>query len=234
MNNLEFQKNIKYEFKNTEYLEKALTHSSFVQEKSNRCGKDNERLEFLGDAFFDAIISEELFKRLQSVSEGGLTKLRASIVCEKSLAEQGFKLKIGESLRLGKGEERMGGRTRESIIADAMEAVIAAVFLDGGFEEAKNFVLRTFDETIKKAVSGELVGDYKTELQEKLQINGDVKINYQVDKEEGPDHDKTFFVSLFAEEKQIGEGVGKSKKEAEQNAAKYALESGGDKCISRE
>ncbi|MBE6033655.1 ribonuclease III [Aminipila sp.] len=234
MNNLEFQKNIKYEFKNTEYLEKALTHSSFVQEKNERCGKDNERLEFLGDAFFDAIISEELFKNLSNVTEGKLTKLRASIVCEKSLADQGRKLDIGKFLKMGKGEEHMGGRDRESILADAMEAVMAAIFLDGGFEEAKKFVLRTFKETIDAAVSGKLTKDYKTELQESLQTKGDVKILYRVDKEAGPDHNKTFYVSLFVEGKQLGEGVGKSKKEAEQNAARYALESGGDKCILKE
>ncbi|MFV0517988.1 MAG: ribonuclease III [Aminipila sp.] len=234
MNSIDFQKNINYKFKNAEYLDKALTHSSFVQEKNDRCGKDNERLEFLGDAFFDAIISEELFKKLTNVTEGRLTKLRASIVCEKSLAEQGRNLKIGEVLKMGKGEERMGGRNRESIIADAMEAVIAAIFLDGGFEEARKFVLRTFEGTIQNAVSGKLIKDYKTELQEHLQTNGDVKISYHIDREEGPDHDKTFYVSLYTEGRLIGEGVGKSKKEAEQNAAKYALESGGDKCISKE
>lgn len=234
MNNLEFQNNIKYGFKNLNYLDKALTHSSFVQEKNERCGKDNERLEFLGDAFFDAIISEELFKELPNVSEGKLTKLRASIVCEKSLAEQGKKLNIGKFLKMGKGEEHMGGRERESIIADAMEAVIAAIFLDGGFEEAKKFVLTTFAQTIKAAVSGKLTKDYKTELQEKVQVNGDIRIFYRVDKEEGPDHDKTFYVSLLVEGKLIGKGVGKSKKEAEQNAAKYALESGGNECILKE
>lgn len=231
MNNLEFQKNIKYEFSNPNYLDKALTHSSFAQEKKERCGKDNERLEFLGDAFFDAIISEELFKNLTNVDEGKLTKLRASIVCEKSLANQGKKLNVGKFLKMGKGEERMGGRERESIIADAMEAIMAAIFLDGGFEEAKRFVLGTFEETIQDAISGKLTMDYKTELQESLQINGDVKIFYHIDKEEGPDHDKIFYVSLLVEGKQLGKGIGKSKKEAEQNAAKYALESGGDKCI---
>lgn len=234
MNSLEFQKNIEYEFKDPNYLEKALTHSSFVQEKNQRCGKDNERLEFLGDAFFDAVISEELFNKLTKVPEGKLTKLRASIVCEKSLAEQGKKLGIGNFLKMGKGEEHMGGRERDSIIADAMEAIMAAIFLDGGFDEAKNFILRTFKDTIEDAVSGKLTKDYKTELQESLQINGDVKIYYQTDKEEGPDHNKTFYVSLFVEGRQLGKGVGKSKKEAEQNAARDALESGGDKCILKE
>ncbi|QAT42418.1 ribonuclease III [Aminipila luticellarii] len=234
MNSVEFQKNISYEFQNPDYLEKALTHSSFVKEKDERCGKDNERLEFLGDAFFDAVISEDLYRKLAHVSEGRLTKLRASIVCEKSLAQKAKELNLGKFLKMGKGEENTGGRERDSILADAMEAVMAAIFLDGGFEEAKKFILRTFGETIENAVSGKLSRDYKTELQESLQTNGDVKIQYQVDRQEGPDHDKTFFVSLLVEEKLLGKGVGKSKKEAEQNAARYALESGGDKCILKE
>lgn len=227
MNKLEFEKNINYKFKNPAYLEKALTHSSFMQEKSDRCGRDNERLEFLGDAFFDAIISEALFHKLPNVAEGKLTKLRASIVCEKSLAEQARKLEIGKFMNMGKGEERMGGRERESILADALEAVMAAIFLDGGFEEVRRFILETFDETIEAALSGKLTKDYKTELQERLQVNGDIKILYQTDKEEGPDHNKTFYVSLFAGGNKLGTGKGKSKKEAEQNAAKYALESDG-------
>ncbi|MGN0712048.1 MAG: ribonuclease III [Anaerovoracaceae bacterium] len=228
MNNSQFEKNINYKFKNPEYLNKALTHSSFMQEKNDRCGRDNERLEFLGDAFFDAIISECLFLRLPNVPEGKLTKLRASIVCEKSLAEQGRKLEIGRFMNMGRGEERMGGRERESIIADAMEAVIAAIFLDGGFEEAKKFVLGTFGETVEAALSGKLIKDYKTELQERLQVNGDIKIVYQTDREEGPDHNKTFYVSLYAGGEKIGMGKGKSKKEAEQQAARYALESDGE------
>lgn len=228
MNNLEFEKNINYVFKNHDYIEKALTHSSFIQDKSERCEKDNERLEFLGDAIFDAIISEELFFKLPGVPEGKLTKIRASIVCEKSLAEQSRKLEIGKFLMLGKGEERMGGRERDSILADAMEAVIAAIFLDAGFDAAKKFVLETFAGTIQDALSGKLTKDYKTELQERLQVNGDVKIIYNTDKEEGPDHDKTFYVSLYADGRKLGEGIGKSKKEAEQKAAKYALENNGE------
>jgi ribonuclease-3 len=231
VNKLEFQENIKYEFKNPAYLEKALTHSSFIKEKSERCGKNNERLEFLGDAFFDAIISEELYNRLEDVGEGKLTKLRASIVCEKSLAEQARTLNLGEFLSMGKGEERMGGRDRDSILADAMEAVIAAIFLDGGYDKTKKFVLKIFAGTIENALCGKVKKDYKTELQELLQVNGDVKILYQIDKAEGPDHDKTFYISLFCNDKIIGKGLGKSKKEAEQDAAKAALESGEEKCI---
>lgn len=226
MNKLDFQKNLNYTFNNPMVLEKALTHSSFVKEKSERCSKNNERLEFLGDAFFDAIISEELYNRLDDVGEGRLTKLRASIVCEKSLAEQARNLQLGQYLFMGKGEERMGGRNRDSILADALEAVVAAIFLDGGYEKTKKFVLETFAKTIDNAISGKMKKDYKTELQETLQANGDVKIEYQIDKEEGPDHDKTFYISLFCNHNIIGKGVGKSKKAAEQNAAKDALEGG--------
>lgn len=228
MNNSEFEKRINYVFKEHSYIDKALTHSSFIQDKAERCEKDNERLEFLGDAVFDAIISENLFVKLPNVPEGKLTKLRASVVCEKSLAEQARRLGIGNFLKLGKGEERMGGRDRDSILADAMEAIIGAIFLDRGFDAAKNFVLDVFQGTIEAAMSGKLTKDYKTELQEKLQVNGDVKIIYNTDKEEGPDHDKTFYVSLFADGKKIGAGMGKSKKEAEQNAARYALENDGE------
>lgn len=226
MNKLDFQKNLNYTFNNPMVLEKALTHSSFVKEKSERCSKNNERLEFLGDAFFDAIISEELYNRLDDVGEGRLTKLRASIVCEKSLAEQARNLQLGQYLFMGKGEERMGGRNRDSILADALEAVVAAIFLDGGYEKTKKFVLDTFAKTIDNAINGKMKKDYKTELQETLQANGDVKIEYQIDKEEGPDHDKTFYISLFCNRNIIGKGVGKSKKAAEQNAAKDALEGG--------
>ena len=228
MNNSEFEKCINYIFKEHSYIDKALTHSSFIQDKSERCEKDNERLEFLGEAVFDAIISEKLFIQLPHVPEGKLTKLRASVVCEKSLAEQARRLGIGRFLKLGKGEERMGGRDRDSILADAMEAIIGAIFLDSGFDAARDFVLEVFQGTIEDALSGKLTKDYKTELQEKLQVNGDVKIIYNTDREEGPDHDKTFYVSLFADGKKIGNGMGKSKKEAEQNAAKYALENDGE------
>lgn len=226
MNKLDFQKNLNYTFNNPMVLEKALTHSSFVKEKSERCSKNNERLEFLGDAFFDAIISEELYNRLDDVGEGRLTKLRASIVCEKSLAEQARNLQLGQYLFMGKGEERMGGRNRDSILADALEAVVAAIFLDGGYEKTKKFVLDTFAKTIDNSINGKMKKDYKTELQETLQANGDVKIEYQIDKEEGPDHDKTFYISLFCNRNIIGKGIGKSKKAAEQNAAKDALEGG--------
>ncbi|MEG1585101.1 MAG: ribonuclease III [Anaerovorax sp.] len=226
MNNSDFQKIINYTFQNPALLEKALTHSSYIKERKDRCGKNNERLEFLGDAFFDAIISEELFRKLDQVEEGTLTKMRAKIVCEKSLAAEGRRLRVGEHMKMGRGEDLSGGRKRDSIIADAMEAVIGAIFLDGGYVEAKRFVLAVFEETIGKALSGRLHTDYKTEIQERLQVGGEAEISYQIDSEEGPDHDKTFHVKLIYNWKAIGAGIGKSKKEAEQNAAREALERG--------
>jgi ribonuclease-3 len=223
-------------FRDETLLERALTHSSYVKEKTERCDRNNQRLEFLGDAFFDAIISEELFRRLDKVEEGKLTKLRALIVCEKSLAFQGRQVDIGKYLYLGKGEECTDGRNRESLLADAMEAVIGAIFLDGGYEAARNVVLKAFKERIDDAVSDKLNNDYKTELQEKIQAQGSssTEISYVIEKEEGPDHDKTFHISLICAGNLIGKGQGKSKKEAEQNAAKEALERGVNSCTLSE
>jgi len=214
-----------YAFNDEALLVKALTHSSYIKEKNESSDKDNERLEFLGDAFFDAVISEELYRRLGSTPEGGLTKLRALIVCEKSLAGHGRQIGIGDYIFLGKGEECTGGRQKDAIIADALEAVIGAVFLDGGYEAVKDVVLRIFEGGIEDAVNGRLGDDYKTDLQEMLQAKGETKIDYLVEREEGPDHDKTFYINLFCDGKLAGKGRGKSKKEAEQNAAKEALES---------
>lgn len=228
MNELDFQKIIDYKFNNNEFLRKALTHSSYVNEdKLLGHGFNNERLEFLGDAIFDAIISEYLFNKLNTVKEGELTKMRAAIVCERSLADCGSKISIGQYLMLGKGEENTGGRNRGSILADAMEAVIGAIYLDGGWNEAKNFVLRIFASTIEDALSGKLHMDYKTDIQEMLQSRGEADISYVIDREEGPDHDKTFYINLYYNGHVIGSGSGRSKKEAEQNAAKQALERGG-------
>lgn len=226
MNSSDFQNIIKYQFKDSALIRKALTHSSFVKENVARPERNNERLEFLGDAFFDAIISEELYKRMESVPEGTLTKIRAMVVCEESLAEQGRRLSIGKYIYMSSGEEHSGGRHRDSILADAMEAVIGALFLDGGYDEAKKFVLNTFSETLDKAISGKFHADYKTEIQELLQAFGEVRIGYKTVRETGPDHNKTFFVNLLCNGKLLGQGQGKSKKIAEQNAAKEALERG--------
>lgn len=221
MNN--FEQLIGYKFNNPNLLERALTHSSYNKEKNTK-HQDNERLEFLGDAFFDAIVSAELFKMMKGVTEGKLTKTRALVVCENSLAKSARKLGLGQYIYIGHGEEVGGGRDKDSILADAMEAVIGAIYLDGGFEPTEKFVLRYFSETIKDAAEGKLFSDYKSEVQEFIQKNGrNLAITYSTVREEGPAHSKTFFVNLSYDGNVLGEGSGKSKKEAEQQAAKTAL-----------
>lgn len=225
MNNPEFEKTTGYRFKDATLLDKALTHSSHVAAHSNKGILNNERLEFLGDAFFDAIVSEELYHRLRDVEEGTLTKMRAKIVCEQSLATVGVRLNIGAYLNMGRGEEKNGGRTRESIIADAVEAVIGAIFLDGGYDAAKAFVLEKFAPIFGEALTGRLHIDYKSAIQEKMQTDHK-SLQYKLIGEEGPDHDKMFYIELLCDDAVIGKGQGKSKKEAERNAAKQALERG--------
>lgn len=223
MNNAQLEKIIGYRFKNSEYLERALTHSSFNREKNTK-HKDNERLEFLGDAFLDAIVSVELFHRMSGETEGKLTKTRALIVCEKALADAARKIDLGSYMNMGHGEESAGGRSKDSILADGTEAVIGAVFLDGGYEEARRLVLGLFEETINEAVEGKIFLDYKSVVQEVLQSGGTpVNISYIIDREEGPAHDKTFYVHMECNGKRYGSGSGKSKKEAEQNAARQTL-----------
>jgi len=215
---------INYHFQNRDLLRNALTHSSYIKEHGKR-ERSNERLEFLGDAFFDAIIGEELYRIFPNREEGFLSRTRATLVCEKSLANEARKLKIGDHILLGNGEERSGGRNRESILADTMEAIIGAVYLDGGFEKVKKIVLELFHDVIEDAKHGKFViTDYKTALQEKLQINGNVDINYVLVEEMGPDHDKTFIVQLEVDGVPKTKGKGKSKKQAEQHAAEAMLE----------
>ena len=227
MNNAtwEFEKKLNYEFKDKSLLEMALTHSSYHYViKENKALHNNERLEFLGDAFLDAIISEELYARLPDVEEGTLTKMRAKIVCEETLAVCGAKIEVGNFLKLGRGEEKSGGRRRESIIADAVEAIIGAMFLDGGYDCAKKFVLSLFGQAVEEALSGKLHTDYKSEMQERVQGSSQKPLKYRVTGTTGPDHDKVFYVDLFLGDEVIGRGRGKSKKEAERNAEKEALE----------
>jgi len=227
VNELDFQKIIQYDFKNINLLRNALTHSSYLNEGKSIQTGNNERLEFLGDAILDAVISDYLYARFAHVEEGELTKLRAVIVCERSLAACGTKVSIGDYLHLGKGEENSGGRKRSSIIADAMEAVIGAIYLDNGWDAAHQYVIRIFSDLIEDAISGKLHMDYKTEIQERLQSHGETEICYVIEREEGPDHDKTFYSNLVFRGNVIGSGSGRSKKEAEQQAAKQALERGG-------
>ena len=220
----EFEQKIGYQFQNRNYLETALTHSSFNREKNTK-HQDNERLEFLGDAFFDAVISVELYERLKHVTEGKLTKTRALIVCESALAQVARGYELGSYLNLGHGEDTGGARHKDSILADSMEAVIGAIYLDGGYQAMQNFVKKSFSRMIDQAIDGKLFSDYKSEVQEILQGKGKpVTIAYETDREEGPAHDKTFFVHLSCNGEIMGKGIGKSKKEAEQNAAKQTLE----------
>ena len=216
-----------YEFQNKDLLKTALTHSSYCREHGIPHGRCNERLEFLGDAYLDAVVSAYLYSHMPQVAEGNLTKLRAQVVCEQSLAELGNRLGIGALLFMGNGESRNGGRHRSSIIADAVEAVIGAIYLDGGYEAVQGFVLREFSDTIRKAKEGKLFSDYKTQVQEILQKDGTAPvIRYVLDRTEGPDHDKVFYVHLCCNDRILGKGSGHSKKEAEQNAARNTLDGG--------
>ncbi len=216
MNKLE--KNIGYEFKNKELLKLALTHSSYANERAGF--KDNERLEFLGDSVLGFITAEYLFSTLESRPEGELTKLRANAVCEKSLAAFANEIDLGEYILLGKGENMTGGRERPSILSDAFESVIAAIYLDGGMEEAKKFVLRFVS---RSTTDTRRATDYKTLLQEVIQKNPDEHLTYQLVAESGPDHNKEFTVEVYLNSNCIGQGTGPSKKKAEQSAAKEAL-----------
>lgn len=218
------QQILNYTYQSTLLLEEALTHSSYANEHRTHHVKDNERLEFLGDAILDLIISEYLFKKFPDMPEGDLSKIRASIVCEGSLAKMARKIHLGNYILLGKGEELTGGRERSSILADAFEAVTGSLFLDGGFDRARGFIHETLVMEVEQTESIEtLYTDYKTLLQECIQKVSMSPIHYEVVGEEGPDHDKHFYVEVFHEDRSLGKGVGKSKKEAEQDAAKKAL-----------
>lgn len=219
MNMTDFERNIGYEFKDKSLLERALTHSSFANEKGT--GLDNERLEFLGDSVLGFITAEFLFNHNKKKHEGALTKERAYAVCEKTLFGYAKEIGLGDMIRLGKGEEMTGGRERPSIVSDAFEAVIAAIYLDGGIEEAKKFVLPFVENATENRP---VFKDYKSILQEVLQQNPTEKFEYIVVGESGPDHDKRFEVEIHLNSNVIGSGIGSSKKRAEQEAAKSALE----------
>lgn len=220
----ELQASINYKFNNIELLNTSLTHSSYANESRQEGVVSNERLEFLGDVVIDLVVSEYLYQKLAELPEGELTKRRASVVCESSLAFVAHKIKLGDYLLLGKGEEATGGRKRDSILADAFEALAGAIYIDGKYEAARDFLLKNFEEEIIYALSkGSLFKDYKTELQEILQRKTKSKIEYVVEKEDGPDHRKKFYMNVIVDQKVIGKGMGRNKKEAEQNAAKQAL-----------
>lgn len=215
------QEKIQYSFKNINLLENALSHSSYANEKHLACGS-NERLEFLGDAVLSVVVADYLFKNFPDKPEGSLTKLRASLVCEKSLCGFAKELGIGECILLGKGEEQCGGRERSSILADAFEAVLAAMYLDGGIEVVRDLVLRFIKAELTNT-EDEVFHDYKTTLQEVIQKNKEERLTYVLSSESGPDHDKSFTVEVLLNSNVIGTGTGKNKKRAEQMAAKDAL-----------
>lgn len=216
----ELQEVIGYEFEQEGLLRQALTHSSFANEKHMKKLSDNERLEFLGDAVLEVVSSEFLYQNYPKLPEGDLTKLRASIVCEPTLALCTKEIDLGKYLYLGKGENHTGGRERKSILSDALESVIGAIYLDGGFEPAKRFIHRFILTDIEHK---KLFYDSKTILQEVVQGNYEEPLHYVLMAEEGPDHDKKFQVEARIGERTIGEGSGHTKKAAEQEAAYRAL-----------
>ena len=220
----EFEKVINYTFKDKELLKVALTHSSYANEHKKQHLKYNERLEFLGDAVLSISVSDYIFKNCPNYPEGDLTKLRASLVCEKTLFIFAKELELGKYILLSNGEKKGGGAERPSILSDAFEALIAAIYLDGGMKEASKFVLSFVVPEIKNHSVGFVFRDYKTKLQEIIQRNPGEKLNYVLVDESGPDHNKHFVVEVHLNSNVIGKGGGRSKKEAEQQAAREALE----------
>lgn len=219
---LELEKKIQYNFSDPSLLLHALTHSSYANEMRMHKENNNERLEFLGDAVLELVTSEYVYKEYKDESEGDLTKLRASIVCEQTLSSCARNLNLGKYLLLGKGEDITGGRDRDSILSDALEALIGAVYLDGGFTNAKELIHRFILDDLKNK---KLFFDSKTILQEIVQNeNHNQKIHYRLISEDGPDHNKTFTIAVCIGNEEIGCGVGRTKKAAEQEAAYQAIQ----------
>ena len=221
------QSSLGYQFKVLALLEEALTHSSLVNEKRSASPQHNERLEFLGDAVLSLVISEYLASVLPQSSEGALSKLKAQLVSEASLAQVARRFGLGEHLKLGRGEDRSKGREKDSLLADALEAVLAAVHLDGGFEASRRVTRHMFAEELMQIAAQQEqpgAGDYKTQFQEWCQKKHDTLPRYATVRETGPDHQKLFEVELSIRGEVVGTGSGRSKKEAEQQAAKQALQ----------
>lgn len=217
------QKNLSYSFKNIDFLREALTHKSFVNENPELNLKDNERLEFLGDAVLDLSISTFLIKKFPYFQEGELSRYKSMVVSESSLSNIAARMELGKYLFLGKGEEQTGGREKPSLLANVLEAVIAAIYLDGGINAADEFIKMTFTEDIMNIAREGINLDYKTDLQEICQARGLSLPVYKVLKETGPDHKKVFEIELLINGEVFGIGIGRSKKDAEQKAAKEAL-----------
>ncbi|AWY98166.1 MULTISPECIES: ribonuclease III [Blautia] len=229
---LELEKKIGYKFENFDLLVNALTHSSYANEHHIAYRGNNERLEFLGDAVLEVTSSEFLFRTYPELPEGELTKKRASLVCEPTLALCAREIPLGDYLLLGKGEEATGGRSRDSVVSDAMEALIGAIYLDGGFANAKEFIHKYILNDIENK---QLFYDSKTTLQEIVQGRYEEDVHYVLIKEEGPDHNKSFYVEALLGERVLGQGCGHTKKAAEQQAAYCAIKKlkneKGDICI---
>ena len=216
----EIEKSINYKFKNIKLLETALTHTSYANENNV---ESYEKLEFLGDSILEFISSKYLYNTYENLSEGQLTKVRAQVVCEDSLKEVAKNHKFYNYIQVSKSERVNGGNKKSAIMADCVEAVIAAIYFDGGLDLAEKFIIENLKDSIEYAVKHIGMKDYKTVLQEKLQANGDVHIEYIIINEEGPDHDKTFTAEVKCNGKVLAKGIGKSKKLAEMQAAKLAL-----------
>jgi len=220
----ELEQKLNYTFRDPALLREALSHSSYANEHRAAHMNSNERLEFLGDSVLGFVTAEFLFRQHPDLPEGDLTRIRAALVCEQSLYEVARKLDLGRYLRLGRGEEAGGGRERTSILADATEAVFAAVYLDGGIDAATALIHRCLLDAEREEAVEERRRDYKTALQELIQRHADQVLTYQMVGEQGPDHDKTFVAEVQLNGSAVGTGSGHSKKEAEQAAAKAALE----------
>ena len=214
--------NIGYKFKNKELLEEALSHTSYANEHKT---KSNEKLEFLGDSILEFISSKYIYTHYADLHEGGLTKLRASVVCEDSLYEVAKKIQMYRYIKVGSGERYTNGNFNRTILADSIEALIAAIYFDGGLDEAEKFIINNLKDAIEIASKNVGKKDYKTVLQETLQKRGEVLIEYRVINQYGPDHNKTFEVEVSLNGKVLAKGKGKSKKHAEMNAAENALKS---------
>lgn len=218
---------IGYRFRDEGLLRNALTHSSYSSEHKQSYSSNNERLEFIGDAYVDAAVGAELFNIMKDAPEGVLSRNRADVVREESLADVARNIGLGQYIYMGRGEEATGGRNKDSILADCFEALVGAVIIDGGYEEGRKVILRLLGDKIEMAVAGKLRSDYKTALQEKLQEkHHSYRIKYNIIGESGPDHNKVFEVEVTVNGETLGTGTGRSKAKAEQAAAGDALSKG--------
>lgn len=219
----QLEESIGYTFKDKNLIDVAFTHSSYINETKDNNKHSNERLEFLGDSVLDLIVSEELYKNHKSYPEGKLTKVRSRIVCTSSFSKASEKFNLSEYLLFGKGELNQKGKNKKSVKADTFEAFCAALYLDAGYTYLKNFLLKNYLEVVKNLLNDDMLfSDYKTKLQEYFNKTSRIILKYKLISEEGPEHDKTFYMGVFAKNRKLGQGYGKNKKDAEQMAAKEA------------